>query len=61
MGHAAFVCDCLWSFVDYGVGDFTAVGSWEEVGEVCYFVFHVPECTYPFARFCRSRRVMSVA
>jgi hypothetical protein len=51
----------LWSFVDYGVGDFTAVGSWEEVGEVCYFVFHVPECTYPFARFCRSRRVMSVA
>jgi hypothetical protein len=37
----------LWCFVDHGMGHFTVVGRREEMGEVCYFMFHVPECTYP--------------
>ena len=50
MGYAAFVCDCMRCFVGYWVGHFTVVGGWETVGEVCYFLLDVPECTYPFLR-----------
>jgi len=44
MGHAAFVCYCLWCLVVDWVGDLAIVGSREEVGEVCHFLLHVSEC-----------------
>ena len=60
MGYATFVCDCVWGQLDCWLGYFTSLGSWETLGEVCYFLLHVSKCisirhrTFVQANLCQS-------